>query len=245
MFSFLKFGKKNSPLLLERFYQHAGLTGADWVSIAINKNTIAGSLLTKELEILAAADTFSLKIAETPTGQLFQLWQNQRSQTKIQVDPQSPLLGQFNLLIDQLIEGQLFIFQTALNKSLSSKDFSAIEISQDEKALEWMRVSFKVLEKAIIESLTNPEFLFQALFFFGKNPKSQDLEIRLILFNLDIKFVFLKNGLVRIKIYNDKEQSFGSSQKAALEGDFNFRKREMLDELTKLISVISPGIKIS
>jgi hypothetical protein len=64
-----------------------------------------------------------------------------------------------------------------------------------------------------------------------------------VAFNLDIKFEILKNGLLRVKIYNDKDGAFGSIKLASLEGDYKFRNREMLDELTKLISVLAPGIK--
>jgi hypothetical protein len=79
----------------------------------------------------------------------------------------------------------------------------------------------------------------------GQNPKMSHEEIRLITFNMDIKFEFLSNGLLRVHIYNDKEGVTGSSKKAALEGDFNLRKREMFDELTALISAISSGIKLT
>ena len=108
-----------------------------------------------------------------------------------------------------------------------------------------MRVSFNMLEKAVVQSLTDPELLFQTMLFMGTNPKSGTDEIRLITFNLDIKFEFLNNNYLRVRIYNDKNEEFGSAKKASLEGDFNFRKREMLDELTRLLSVISSGIKIS
>lgn len=252
MFSFIKFAhkvlntvlNKNPSLILEEFYQHTDLNDVHWVSLAVNKNSINGSLLTKELEILTTKDAFSLKIADSKAGALHQFWKNQQLQCKYQASSLSQFPGKFNLFIDQLINKKIINFQKALDQNLVSQNFTPTEISQDEKALEWIRVSFKILENAIIESVTNPELLFQALLFMGKNPKSQMHEIRLIIFNLDIKFVIIQNSSLRIQIYDDKNAQFGTSKKAALEGDFNFRKREILDELTGLISAASPGIKI-
>lgn len=243
MFSFLKFRQKSKLEAFEQLYQHAGQNGLNWLSVAINKNTFAGSLFTKELEILTENDAFHLKMAESKSGPLHQVWQNQRALLKDFVPMNPVFIEKFNHLLDQIIEKQIVNFQHLLNTHLTTKPFSEAEISQDEKALEWMRVSFKILEKAIAESLTNPEYLFQTLLFMGINPKTQMKEIRVITFNLDIQFLFLDNGMLRIRIYNDKDGDLGSSKKAAVEGDFNFRKREMLDELTKIISVLSMGLK--
>ncbi|MDD4974158.1 MAG: hypothetical protein PHY93_07385 [Bacteriovorax sp.] len=247
MFSSLNFLKKifnpHAPKALSQFYQQAGREKIQWVSLAINKKSIADSFLTKELDLLTEADFFSLKMAETKVGILHQLWRNQESVLKSNIEPHSTLLLEFNLLIDKLIENEILYFQSALNQVPLGKTFSTAEVSQEEKALEWMRVSFQVLGKAVIESLTNPELLFQTLLFFGKNPKTAHHEIRVITFNLDIKFELPDNGVLRVKIYNDKSAEFGSTNKAVLEGDFNFRKREMLDELTNLCSVLAPGIK--
>jgi hypothetical protein len=247
MFSFLNFLKKifnsHAPKALSQFYQQAGINKVRWVSLAINKKSIGDSFLTKELDLLTEADVFSLKMAETSMGIHHQLWKNQESNLKVYIEAHSTLLLEFNQLIDKLIEKEILYFQSALNQLPLGKTFSPTEVSQEEKALEWMRVSFQVLEKAIIESLTNTELLFQTLLFFGINPKTNNHEIRVVTFNLDIKFELHGNGGLRVKIYNDKNAEFGSTKKAALEGDFNFRKREMLDQLTNLLSALTPGIK--
>lgn len=239
------FGLIKSPRFLENFYQHTGLKEATWISLAINKFTIANSDLTKELEILTKTNKFQLEIARVNNRFRHQLWQNKHLRGKTQIDLHSPLLAEFNFLFDQLIENQLLIFQKELNAHISEKEIQAIDRSQDEKALEWIRVSFLVLIKAIEESLTNENYLFQTLFFIGINPKTELLEIRLLTFNLDILFVLLKNGLLRVRIYNDLDGLQGSSKKASLEGDFYFKKREIFDEAIKLIAAHSPGIKIT
>lgn len=248
MFSFLKklfnsYGQGN----LEQFFQHTDLNKASWISIAINKMTMADSFLTKELDFLTETEIFSLKMAETKEGTPLQLWKNQESVAKLTLKHETDLFlkfnEQFNRLIDQSIEKELRHFQVELNKPIDPQSFSSAQMAQEEKGLEWMRVSFKILEQALVESLTNPDFLFQTLFFFGSNPKTLNHEIRLIVFNLDINFVLQKNGMLRIKIFNDKKGEFGSNKKPDLEGDFHFKKREMLDELTNLLSALSPGLK--
>jgi hypothetical protein len=226
------------------FYQHAELYPANWISLAVNKKIIAESFLTKELEILSASDAYSLKIAETANGFQCQLWKNNQSLGKLILPLQSLLIKKYNLLIDSLLEKKVGHFQKMLSHSITTKVFQPTEISQEDKALEWIKASFGLLEKAILQSFTDPELMFQVMLFLGENPKTNTEEIRLIIFNLDTQFTFLKNGNLRVRIYNDKDADFGSSKKAAMEGDFNFRKREMLDELTKLISVISSGLKI-
>ena len=253
MFSLASFFKKYSNKILHnqaikamaQFYQHADTNPAVWVSIAINKNIISDSFLTKELDLLTAADLFNLKLAQKKEGINLQLWKNQNSLCKANIERTDALAIDFNHLIDKLIETEIFTFQQTLNfiSIESNKIFPAAKIAEEEKALEWIRVSFLVLEKAIIESLSNPEFLFQLLLFFGINPKTEAREIRVVAFNLDIKFELRPSGILRIKIFNDKEGLTGSQKVAALQGDFDIRKREMFDELTKLMGALSRGIK--
>lgn len=240
MFSFFK---NTSPVGIEHLREQATSNKVQWVSLAINKKSIAGSLITKELDLFLASDAFSLKMAETAEGILTKFWKNQASVSNSYLKKDSDELLGFNQLIDQLIETEISYFQAKLNLPPQHKSFSPAEISQEEKALEWIKVSFKILEKAVIESLTNTDLLFQTLLFFGVNPKSSLHEIRLITFNLDILFELRADGTLRVKIYNDKKEEFGSNKKADLEGDFSFRKREMFDELTRLLSLLGTGIK--
>ncbi len=237
------FSRGNLEETLTNFYQHTDLKSAQWVSIAVNKKSIAESLLTKELEIQTRSDAFSLKIAESKDGFFHQLWRNQENHGKGVLQTKSPLLLEYNSLIDTVLEKTIHDFQQKLNR-VDNKSFTPTEVSQEDKGLEWLRATFTLLEKAVVESLTNPELFFQAMLFLGNNPKSSHDEIRLIIFNLDIKFEVQGNGLLRVLVYNDKNAEFGSNKKADLSGDYNFRKREMLDELTKLLSTISMGIKI-
>lgn len=237
------FLNRNSQQTMEEFYQHAGLEHPVWVSASANKKSFEGSVLSRELEVRTARDASMVRFVLNDTGGTAEFWKNQQSLSQGHFRENDPAATGFNSLLDLLIEKKVYQYQRKL-QVLDNKTFTAAEVTTEDKALEWMKVSFMMLEKAVVQSLTDPDLLFQALFFAGKNPKSGMEEIRLIVFNLDIKFEFLDNNLLRVRIYNDKNEEFGSAKKASLEGDFNFRKREMFDEFIRLLSVVSRGFKI-
>jgi hypothetical protein len=240
--------KKKSYHIFDQFLKEAEDPKNFWISLAVNKSTFNESERSKELEIHTLKGILSLKIAENQNEYFFKFWKNKKVTGSTTLSTQSSSLSKFNDLIDHLLKKEIANFQHELNLNLATTQIQASEMAQDEKALEWIRVTFKILEKAIIESFKNQDYLFQALLFFGLNPKNSEAtkpEIRLIIFNLDIKFTLLENRLLRVQIFDDKAAYFGSSQKAVLEGDFNFRKREMFDELINLIAVCSRGLKIS
>jgi hypothetical protein len=237
-----KFLHKNITQMIVPFYHQLGLD-AQWISLAVNKTSFEGSLLTRELQVHTKSDAYMLRFALTDKGPHAQIWQNQLSLARGLVTTEDQTQEGLNQLLDQLIEKKIHTYQRKL-QNLDNKAFTSAEVTTEDKALEWIKTSFTMLEKAVVQSLTDPGLLFQTLLFIGANPKTGLEEIRLITFNLDIKYEFLPNNLLRIRIYNDKNEEFGSAKKASLEGDFNYRKREMLDELTRLLSVISAGIKI-
>ena len=105
-----------------------------------------------------------------------------------------------------------------------------------------MRVSFEMLTKAVLESLTNPDYLFQTTFFAGQNPKTNMFEMRLITFNLDMTFLLLDDKNLRVIIYNQKPGEKLEDLKPALTGDYSYRKREMFNHFITLLSVLSKGM---
>lgn len=233
---------RRSAQNLQSFYKQIKVCDIRWISLAINKKTIAKSLLTKELEVYLPLKSYSLKLADTPNGLFFQIGENQKQKAQSTAKHAEGHSQNFNAFIHELLEDQILKFQKILNSKVSPT-LSPNELAQEEKALEWLKVTSVVLEKAVLESLTNPDLLFQMLLFMGVNPKNQLSEIRLIIFNLDMKLIFLENGFIRIIIFDDKNKEFGQSQNAALTGDYIFRKREIFDEFTKILSTLSQGIK--
>ncbi len=238
------FSGQNGKSPLEQFVHKIQMENPHWISLAANKKSFEGSVFTREVEVRTLKNATLIRLALLGEDRIWgQLWVNQNSLGSGTFKNEQEHSASFNGLIDQWIEKKIHTYQRKL-QVLDDKTFTANEISTEDKALEWLKVSFMMLEKGVLKSFTDPELLFQSLMFMGENPKTGLDEIRLITFNLDIKFEFLPNHLLRVRVYNDKNEDFGASKKAALEGDFNFRKREMLDELTRLLSALSSGFKI-
>lgn len=238
------FFKKPGLQQLDAFYRTLDLADYSWMAFAVNQRTLKGSLLTKELALSGdSKDAFSWQTAEVKTGHVHCVRSGKKKIFDEQVNDPSQLeknQEQFNRLLDQLIEFHLNTFKTEFEKSPPSLR----QMEAEEKALEWIRVSFDVLKKAIIESLTNPDLLFQTSFFAGLNPKTKKQEIRLITYNLDMTFILLPDHNLRVLIYNKKPHLSAEELKPALMGDYSFRKREILDQLTSLLAVLSHGFHL-
>lgn len=233
--------KKNSFHKLENFYlsetTHDSIKKYSWMALAINQRTISESMLTKELVLTPKV---SVQMAEVPGGIVHHLFFGSKTiysalmQDELEIKNTRTL---FNNLIDAFIEKEITFFSQSMNDS----EFSPRQIEAEERALEWMRVSFELLTKGVLESLTNPDFLFQTTLFAGINPKTGKREMRLMTFNLDMTFLLLDDNNLRVLIYNKKPGDKDSELKPALTGDYSFRKREMFDHFINLLSVISKG----
>lgn len=240
--------KKDSFNKLESFYldqtHGIALSKYSWLSLAVNLRTVSGSLLTKEL-VLTPLDNkktsgISIQLAETDIGLTQHVYLGSKTiytaQTKDTEEVKNSRML-YNNFLDSFIQQEIKYFTERLNDG----NFNPRQVENEEKALEWMRVSFEVLTKAVLESLTNPEFLFQTTFFCGVNPKTGKHEMRLITFNLDMTFYLLDDQNLRVMIYNKKPDN-SEDLKPALMGDYSFRKREIFDQFINLLSVISKGI---
>lgn len=239
------FFKKPSLEEIENYYRTALKNGSDneWLAFAVNLRILRDSHLTKELVLTENNESFSWQTAEASDGLYHMVNKGKKplfNGLVTESSEQQFCKTLFNQILDQRIEDQLRRFQDAFSKG----QLSMRQMETEDKALEWMRVSFEVLQKGIVESLTNPEFLFQCTLFAGLNPKTQKREIRLIAFNLDMTFILLDDHDMRVMIYNKGAKETFDDVKPALIGDYSARKREMLDHLTALLAVCSKGFHL-
>ncbi len=244
---FFNLFKKNSFAQLESFYLEEGhahaLEQTRWMALAINQRSLAGSVLTKELVLTPkeGASGISLQLAEVKSGLVHHVYHGKKSIYSSEMRDEAEIKNTrvlFNNLLDALIQKEIKHFAEAMNKS----EFNSLQKEAEEKALEWIRVSFEILTKAIIESLTNPDYLFQTKLFMGVNPTTSKHEIRLITFNLDMTLILLDDHNLRVLIYNVKPSEEIKNLKPALSGDYSLRKREMFDHFIKLLSTLSKGM---
>ena len=241
--------KKNPFQKLESFYiahnHKETLSKYPWMALAINQRTISGSVLTKEMILNSQYPKESLplsfQIAELEIGIAHYVFSGKEKIYCGKMTNDLEVLNTrvlFNNIFDSFIELELKKFMTTMNES----HFNRNQLEAEEKALEWVRVSFEILIKAILESLTNPEYLFQTSLFVGINPKTMMHEMRLIMFNLDMTFLLLEDKNLRVIIYNILPGEKLGDRPPALSGDYSFRKREIFDQFINLLSVVSKGI---
>lgn len=241
--------KKNSFPKLESFYlahsHRETQIKYPWAALAINQRTLSESILTKELVLTSVEPktdpNISFQMAELSSGMAHHVFLGSQSIYSGEMKNEREILNTrmlFNNMLDAVIKNEISIFTTTMSES----DFSPRQLEAEEKALEWLRVSFEILTKAILESLTNTDYLFQTTFFAGINPQSKMHEIRLITFNLDMTFLLLEDKNLRVIIYNQKPGEKLENLKPALSGDYSFRKREIFDQFINLLSVVSKGM---
>lgn len=241
--------KKHPFARLESFYiahnHNETLAKYPWMALAINQRTISDSVLTKELVLNShfskETPPVSFQLAEMEKAMAQHVFQGKEKiysgimKNDLEMKNTRVL---FNNILDVFIEKEIKTFTTAMNES----EFSIRQLDAEDKAVEWVRVSFEMLTKAVLESLTNPEYLFQTFFFAGENPKSKMHEMRLICFNLDMTFLLLEDKNLRVIIYNVRPGEKLVDQKPVLSGDYSFRKREIFDQFINLLSALSKGM---
>lgn len=243
----LRFLKKDQTENIHQFFSevHTALEthSINWMALAINDRMIKDSLLTKELVFYTkdnhVKNSFSVQLADKNNALYTKLNKGQNTLVETEIEAEKNIKKQLKHLVESYMLEQFEFFKTQMNNS----EFSPLQIENEEKALEWIRVSFEVLKKGIIESVTNPEFLFQAKIFAGINPQTKEREIRIINFNLDMTLILLSNNNLRVIIYNRKPGISSKDLKPSLIGDYSFRKREIFDHIIDLFSLIIKPIE--
>jgi len=242
--SFFNIFKKPTHHELDAYLQNMTPDFFQWMALSINQRTIEESIMTKELFLISKdGDQLSWQAAEKDEDYIHRVFKSKRELLKGKItDPteQDLLKSKFNTIINRSIEQNL----TTFREGFSRGNLSMRQIEAEDRAVEWLRVSFEVLSKGIIESLTNPEFLFQSTLFAGINPKTGKHEMRLICFNLDMTLILLDDFDLRVIIYNKGSAENFDGLKPALVGDYSARKREILDQFTSLLGVLSKGLHL-
>lgn len=242
-FSLFQLFKKPDVQQLDAFYRNLNLDNYKWTAFAVNQRTLEGSLLTRELAMSGDSPSFSWQTAEVEDGIFHLVNQGKKAVFNGKVtfpEEKEQAKKNFNQLVDRLIERELTFFQQGFKEGKQSLR----QLEAEERALEWIRVSFDVLSRGIVESLTNPDYLFQNTLFAGINPKTGKREIRLMTFNLDMTFILLDDNDLRVIIYNKVPNVSLEELKPALSGDYSARKREIIDHLTALLAVLSKGFHL-
>lgn len=229
--------KKSSLENLANFYRTIPVDLELWCLFNINKNYLKNTPLTRELDFHHQKNLYQLKVALDGLKIFHEARINKNLEYQNEIICNHELKLNFNQLIDEVVSQIINIFTSKLN-TLEAIDQNLL--MTEDKALEWLKVSFRVLT----ESITKNKLDFSYSMFIGKNPKTNLIEIRLTLFNLDIMFQLLNDNHLRVIVYNDHQNAFGSSKTPSLKGDFKLRKREMFNLLIELLNQLKTSYHI-
>lgn len=145
---------------------------------------------------------------------------------------------QFNTMASTLILQALESLRELINESMKAHSEDAQKKYSDEaRAIEWMRVSFDLLKKAIescpreFASSNDVHFFSQSL-IIERSTDARSISLRLLCFNLDITFKIEREQELQVVIYNHKD---GESQRAALNAKLLRSAPQALDLLAGLI----------
>ncbi len=203
----------------------------DWFFFALNQ----GELERPNLVTQNRSKNEELKIQ----------WSSQNSFMRIDLFANEHIFGR--LLNKE--SAQTYFFYTHLSlkhsldqlKSLSLENaggVTAFDLTQEGRAIEWLRVSLKVLKDALESCKGDESKVVKAMLFVGKEASESRPLFRAIIFNLDITCVFDPQGVMGLVVFDDKNRAQGTSQKPALEASFKGLKPAVLDELITLSAAL-------
>lgn len=111
-------------------------------------------------------------------------------------------------------------------------------IDEENKSLEWLKVSLMMLKNAIAEIRVKKDLLYQGRVFFGKRSKEANPEFRIQSLSLDILLEFLPDHRLRFRVWNLKDGQKTAQDKEDLFAEFVTLKGPVFDEIILLINEI-------
>jgi hypothetical protein len=192
-----------------------------------NKNDFEVKVITSYPSQEAPSRLVRMKRSESK--RMLDLW---LGKDLIQIHPDSPSSVVF-LFQHQSLYHQFELLKTQALTQISGQRTDLL--MQESRALEWLKVSLKVLTKALENLPLRPELLCEGEFIFQtQNP----LMMRIRVFNLDMQLTKTKEGAFHVIVFDDKKGERGSAQTPSLEALFVVLRPQVLDELIKITALI-------
>ena len=193
------------------------------LSISINKDPYKKSILNRIITVDGKTNRSLISILDN--DQVF----------LINESPQNCGVDEFNTLIDKILKITLDIAieNNTLSPLVESKHESEL------KGLEWLKVSFTVLKKALNEIPKNPDYIFQGRVFWRNTPNKS---LRIQCLSLDILIEFHEDHRLRVRVWNYRDGIKNSKDQEDFIGDFVHLKGPVFDEIIHLFSEIRPHI---
>ena len=112
---------------------------------------------------------------------------------------------------------------------------TAADYQNESKALLWLQASFGTLYRALDKFKDRPDLILTAAVFSGLEPESGNQVLRVIVFNLDIFFYFLKDQSLQIAVFDDKDLGHGGAKTPSFQQIIKVTKPQIYDEIVKLV----------
>lgn len=144
------------------------------------------------------------------------------------------LVDNLNLVVHGIISSALEYNKPAILTAVVGA--TTLDLQSELKALEWIKVSFKVLSQALDKIRSDQALVLTGGIFYGIEPQSQKRILRILAMNLDIFYYFEEDDSLRIVIFNDKNHGHGASTAPAFHQIIKVTKPQFYDEIIKLIN---------
>jgi len=145
-----------------------------------------------------------------------------------------PLL---NLKTHEVISSSLDAFKDAILTPVSG--VTALDFQEEQKYLEWLKTTFKVLNSALDKIQVDKSLVLTAGFFSGLEPQTGKKVVRILAMNLDIFYYFEEDSSLKVVIFNDKNLGHGSAQAPVFHQNIKVTKPQFYDEMIKVINKIA------
>jgi hypothetical protein len=186
-----------------------------------------------------------IMLTRTTKTELKLQWQTLNSRMRVDIFDETHRFGR--MVNPESAQSYFFFTHLSLKNSLdrlkalsleNAGAVTALDLTQEGRAIEWLRVSLKVLKDALESCRSDESKVVRAMLYVGKEAAESRPLFRAIIFNLDITCVFDPQGVMGLVVFDDKNRSHGTSQKPALEASFKGLKPAVLDELITLSATL-------
>lgn len=215
-----------TPVNLNEFLTPFDLKKAK-IILSINKDEYDGNLMNKTL-IIEQRKKAQLVI----TGENSEvLVVNKKTISK----PESEQIQESYKLFDHVLF-QLIEMAKEINTPLSEIES---EVTQEQRGLEWLKVSIQVLKEALKNIKENPNYIFQGRIFWIPG-EFQTLRIQCL--SLDFILEFFEDHRLRVRAWNYKDGIKTSKDNEDMIAEFVHLKGPILDEFIHLFNEMRPYI---
>lgn len=110
----------------------------------------------------------------------------------------------------------------------------AMDFQTETKALQWIQASFGSVTRALDKFERDPSLILIGAFFSGINQETEEVVLRLIVFNIDVIYYLREDNSLQVIVFDDKNLGHGESRAPTFQQTIKVTKPQFYDEILKL-----------